>query len=70
MREKKCITCEEYNDLLKKYEILEKNSHYNNLFYIICLKLSGKQNELETKASKLINKIGYLKALKHLRGAR
>jgi len=54
----------------QKYFRCEKaieNEIDNRHFYMVALNLSGKREELEEKAEKLIDKVGYIKALKQTR---
>ena len=45
----------------------ENNSIDDNHYYQVALNLSGKREELEERAVKLIDKVGYIKALKQSR---
>ena len=43
---------------------IQKTAGDDKMFFMVALNLTGKRDKLEEKAAKIINKNGYLKALK------
>ena len=48
--------------------VIENNAIMDKQFFYVALNLSGYREELERKATELINKLGYRKALQSSRG--
>ncbi len=64
MKTEECPYCEGLDVVQSKYTDALRVLFNDRKFYMIVLNLSGKREDLETQAFNLINRHGYLKALK------